>query len=209
MPSGADDIDLLLRWRAGDAEAGEELVRRHYRLVYDFLVNKVDADREDLAQKIFLACTEGVARLRDGGSFRAYLLSIARNHVVDYYRGKSRARAFDPGTISIEQVAGSGSASVALAQREQQRSLLLALRRLPFDLQVTLELYYWENLPLGEIAVATDVPVGTVKSRLARARDVLRRELDRLDALPRAEAHTDVDFDGWARALARPDEPMR
>ena len=199
-----EDLALVERWRDGDVAAGDELVRRHARVVYDFLVNKVDRDREDLAQKIFLACSENVERLREGGKFRAFLLSIARRRVVDYYRGKSRAAAFDPGTVSIEKIAGSGSASVALAQREDQRRLLLALRRLPFDLQVTLELYYWQSMPLVEIAIVTEVPEGTVKSRLARARDVLRRELERDGALRHGEADTDVDFDAWARGLGAP-----
>lgn len=198
MGDGDDDLRLLEAWRDGDARAGDELVRRHYRVVYDFLFNKITEDRDDLAQRIFLGCIENVARLREGGRFKAYLLSIARFQLVDYYR--RRSRSFEPTSMSIERVAGSDTASAAMVAREQQRALLLALRRLPFDLQLTVELHYWEAVPLAEIASITEVPVGTVKSRLARARDVLRRELEHTRRADDPDAA--LDFDAWARALA-------
>jgi len=62
--------------------------------------------------------------------------------------------------------------------RAQQRQLVQALQRLPVELQIALELYYWEELSIDEIAAAVEIPSGTVKSRLYRGRTLLREMID-------------------------------
>jgi RNA polymerase sigma-70 factor (ECF subfamily) len=71
----------------------------------------------------------------------------------------------------------SDSPSRFAAERQEQAQVLDALHRLPLDLQITLELHYWEEMTVAEIAVVLEIPVGTVKSRLHRARDRLRELL--------------------------------
>jgi RNA polymerase sigma-70 factor (ECF subfamily) len=70
-----------------------------------------------------------------------------------------------------------GSPSQFAAVREAQAQVLDALHRLPLDLQITLELHYWEEMSVAEIAVVLEIPPGTVKSRLHRARERLREVL--------------------------------
>jgi RNA polymerase sigma factor (sigma-70 family) len=77
---------------------------------------------------------------------------------------------------SIAHLTGSPSRIVAL--RQEQHAVLAALHELPLDLQIALELYYWEELTVGEVAQVLEVPEGTVKSRLHRARQLLRERLD-------------------------------
>ena len=101
----------------------------------------------------------------------------------------------------MHKFGGAGSPSEHVALREEQRLLLAALRRLPLDLQITLELYYWEHLPVADIAAVLGVPDGTVKSRLARARDGLRRRIAELAASDHVRTGTLKDLDGWARSL--------
>lgn len=85
-----DDATLLERWRTGDAAAGQELLRRHFRSIYAFFANKVSGPPDDLIQETFRACVEARGRIREGSSFRAYLLTIAPGTVSDVPRASHR-----------------------------------------------------------------------------------------------------------------------
>ncbi len=195
------DNELLAAWVAGDRRAGQTLFERHYDALDRFFVNKVGDRAGDLVQRTFVACIEAAPRFRGDSSFRTFLFAIARNQLLKHLRDHGRERArLDPATTSICDL--DPSPSVLAAGREQERQLLAALRRLPIDEQVALELHYWEQLPSAEIAVVLDIPIGTVKSRLRRARDRLEAELT---GAPQRPASAD-DLDRWAadlRALAR------
>ncbi|MCA9639832.1 MAG: RNA polymerase sigma factor [Myxococcales bacterium] len=176
-----DDKELFASWLAGEREAGEELIERHYDSVARFLRTKAGAHADDLVQRVFLVCLDKGAQFRGDSSFRAFLFGIARNVVFEFIRGKVRdaARAVeDVGSSSIMDLAP-GLSTIAI-QRAEQRLLVEALQRLPLDLQMAIELYYWEELSVSELAEALEIPAGTVKSRLHRARELLRDEMNRL-----------------------------
>ncbi len=167
------DAELLEAWRTGDRTAGRELFSRHAGSVTRFFRNKIDGDVDDLVQRTFLACVEAKDRVRDGSSFRAYVLRIARNELFNHYAARHRqASRVDPLTTSILDLGASPSVMVAAGERD--RALLAGLRRLPLDLQTALELHYWEELSTGELADVLGIPQGTVKTRLFRARELLR-----------------------------------
>ena len=167
------DAELLEAWRTGDRTAGRELFSRHAGSVTRFFRNKIDGDVDDLVQRTFLACVEAKDRVRDGSSFRAYVLRIARNELFNHYAARHRQAArVDPLTTSILDLGASPSVMVAAGERD--RALLAALRRLPLDLQTALELHYWEELTTGELSDVLGIPQGTVKTRLFRARELLR-----------------------------------
>jgi RNA polymerase sigma factor (sigma-70 family) len=84
------DVELLRAWRDGNAEAGNELVRRNFMSVYRFFVNKASDDVDDLIQRTFLACVEGRDRLREDASLKAYILGIARNQLLMHMRRRER-----------------------------------------------------------------------------------------------------------------------
>lgn len=200
MVSDLDDAAALQAWREGDRAAGQALVRRHMPLVYRFFSNKVARDDlEDLAQKTFLGCVGGRDRIDDRG-LRAYLLGIARNQLLMHYRGLGRAAA-DPAQASVQQLVDEHSLGGAVLARDDHRLLLAALRRLPVDLQLTIELFYWEDITLAEIAAITAVPVGTVKSRLDRAKHGLREHLRSLPLSPRSQRGSVQDFEAWVRTI--------
>jgi RNA polymerase sigma-70 factor (ECF subfamily) len=167
------DAELLEAWRAGDRRAGRELFERHAPSVSRFFRNKVDGDIDDLVQRTFLSCVESKDKLREGASFRAYVLTVARNKLYDHYLERRRqADRVDPLTNSVIDLGASPSVLAAASQREH--ALLVALRRLPIDLQTALELHYWEDLTTNELAQVLGIPQGTVKTRLFRARESLR-----------------------------------
>ena len=167
------DYQLLRAWRAEDAAAGNALVRRHFASVYTFLRSKAPDHTDELVQRTFLACVEAVDRIDEHRSFRAYLFGIARRQLIYHFRRTRReSDRFDPMTESVGDA--DGSPSRAAAARQEQRLVLEALVRLPLDLQITLELHYWEGMTVTEIADVLEVPAGTVKSRLHRARELLR-----------------------------------
>ena len=195
------DFELLEAWRAGDQRAGRELFTRHFDSIYRFFRSKVDDAAEDLTQQTFLGCVKGKERYRGDASFRTYLYTIARNRLYTHIRDRQRRDAVLE--IGAQSVADLGLASPTghIAAREEQKLLLQAMRHLPLEMQVALELHYWEGLSVREISEVIDTPTGTIKRRLQRARqrlDELIAELATSDELRRS---TQANFDDWAQAL--------
>jgi len=175
--SAAEDGQLLDAWRSGDAAAGRELFRRHAPSVQRLFRSKLGPEREDLIQRTFLACLESRDRVRDGASFRTFLLKIARHKLYDHLdRMQGPAGRFDPLTSTAADLVAP-SPSAVLAKQESHTHVLAAMQRIPIDLQLVLELHYWEELDTAAIAEVLEIPRGTVKTRLMRARERLRTEL--------------------------------
>ena len=195
-PARRSDTVLLEAWRGGDASAGEELCERHYGSVERFLINKVGPEQAvDLAQQTFVACLE--ARDRITTSFRAYLLSTAFHVVCHHFRARyRRAAAFDPDEVCLRDEAPSPSAHAVRTQ--EQRLLLEALRAIPFKYQTMLELHYWEDLSTLEIAAVLEIPSGTVRSRLQRARAALEAEMSALARSRTVLESTLTRLEDWA-----------
>jgi RNA polymerase sigma-70 factor (ECF subfamily) len=199
MSGTAEDVALLQAWRDGDRSAGTTLFARHFMSVYRFFVNKLPALADELSQRTFTVCVEARDRMAPDSNVRAYLLGIARRQLIMHFRSVRSCESLGEDGITIADVVA--SPSEAAVAEEEHALLARALRRLPLDLQTTLELFYWEELALDEIATILDVPVGTVKSRLFRGRELLREKIERLDA-PLALRHSTIEgLDTWARRL--------
>jgi RNA polymerase sigma factor (sigma-70 family) len=197
------DLELLDAWRRGDRQAGDELFVRHFDSVYRFFGGKVGADAEDLVQATFLACVEGQERFRQEAGFRTYLLAIARNLLYRHWRSRSRSGPPDFSVTSLQDLGP--SPSTLMHARSEQRLVLEGLRRIPIDLQLALELHYWERMSGPEIALVLDLPEGTVRSRLRRAREALLEKLGELAQTPGELASTTSNLDDWATSLAELD----
>ncbi len=196
-----DDRQLLDGWRGGDAAAGNVLVRRHFDAVARFFERRVEARHlEELVQNTFVAAVESRDRFPDDVAFRAYLLGIARNKLLMHLR--SRRTRGDATELSSDPVAGSTlHPSGFAAAREEQVVLLRALRTLDLDLQIALELFYWEDMGTADIAIALDIPRGTVKTRLARARARLKEAIEAQASSLALATSTVGDLDRWARSI--------
>ncbi|HET6584233.1 MAG TPA: sigma-70 family RNA polymerase sigma factor [Nannocystaceae bacterium] len=191
--------------------AGNALFERYFVPVRRFFRNKVVGDVDDLIQKTFLACVEGRDRFRGDASFRRYLFGTANNILRVHYRGKKSDGDPDFATMSAMDLAPSPSQAFAIG--DEQRIVLEALRRIPLEYQVALELFYWEELPVLELADVLDVPLGTVKTRLRRGRQLLEAKITELAASSERLQTTLTNLDKWAKELRvqlqRDDEPGR
>lgn len=197
-----EDAQFLQRWRDGDSDAAQALLGRHFRSVYLFFANKVSAEfTDDLIQETFVACVESRDRIRVGTSFRAYLLSIARRRLYLMYRKRNVAERFDPQQVSATRFMT--SPSVLVVHHEEQRILLDALRSISLEHQMALELTYWEHLSVAETAQVLDLPLGTLKSRLRRARMALHDKYVELCRSPLQHRATMDDLERWAGSIRK------
>ncbi|MCA9720225.1 MAG: sigma-70 family RNA polymerase sigma factor [Myxococcales bacterium] len=194
------DHQLLAAWRAGDPNAGEKLFERHYDAIARFFHNKAGEQAPDLIQKTFLVCIEAHEKLREDTRFRAFLFGIARNVLYDHFRKRRRHDdRIDFGARSVEDM---GPTPTSMIAREQEIQLLMhALRKIPLDYQVILELYYWESMSARELSEALEIPEGTARTRLRRARQLLDRELKRLARSPHLLQSTISDMESWVSRI--------
>lgn len=196
-----DDRELLARWRRGDRQAGGQLIDRHFRSLRRFFRNKVTdpATADELLQRTFLGCVEGVVRFREESTFRTWLFAVAHNTLRDWFRERRRDGQIDFETVSVADLQAGPSS--ALAHHHEQKRLLEGLRAIPFESQVVLELYYWEQLPAKQIAIVMDMPVGTVRSRIRKAKTELQAQFRKLANTGFARETTVEQLDQWARRI--------
>lgn len=195
-----DDSELLSSWREGDRAAGEELFERYYPAMVRFFSNKVSGETADLIQETFMACVAGEHRLQRVENFRSFLFGIAYNRLKKHYaRGRSEAGLIDYGTYSAADL--SPGASTMLSKGAEQQLLLRALRQIPVEHQVVLEMFYWEAFTSAAIAEALDEPHGTIRTRLRRARQLLEDALENVAADPALAKRTQANLDEWASKL--------
>ncbi len=178
------DRERVARWQAGDESAFEDLVRIHQRRVFGMLYRMMGTreEAEDVSQETFLSLHRNGRSFRNEARFSTFVYRVAANAALNRRRslGRSRTRAR---RLEIRQAAGddlpSGPRSPedATAGSEMAEQVHLALQRLSPAMRMPLVMYEMEGLSYGDIALSLDVAEGTVKSRIHRARQVLRSEL--------------------------------
>lgn len=185
----AGDQQLLQAWTAGDRSAGERLIRRHYRTVLRFFELNASWAADDLAQRTFMACVEYPEKVGSAEVFRAYLLGVARRQLAMYLREVARDRTL--ASFDAPEPAGRMTRLSTLVARGREQMLALrALAALPRRPQTLLILYYWDGVKTPELAASFEVSESTIRSRLMRARDLLRRSMAKL-AYPMPVAQPD------------------
>ncbi|EDM80609.1 RNA polymerase sigma factor (sigma24) [Plesiocystis pacifica SIR-1] len=200
-PVADDDATLLAAWRDGDTRAGSRLFDRHYTRLARFFRNKVGDEHYDLTQQTMLTCLERCDQLRDDQRFAAFLLGVARNVLLHHYR--TRARKLDKLDFGVSAVADlAPGGSTILARRHEHKLLLEALRALPLEQQILLELYYWEELRGGDLARFYGLPEGTIRTRLRAARQALEGTLPKVARQLGIEVTNAADnLETWAREV--------
>ena len=180
MRSNSDDAALIERIRNGDGSAFEDLVRlyqdRIYNLCRHVLANSHDA--EDAAQDTFVKAFRGLRHFRPDASLYTWLYRIAVNTCIDYRRRRvfsSLFRITSEGEEEPVDVASDAPSPERLYESKQAGiGLRKGLAALSDKLRTVIVLKELEELSYEEIAEVLDLPLGTVKSRIARAREELK-----------------------------------
>jgi RNA polymerase sigma-70 factor (ECF subfamily) len=184
-PVGDDpDAELVAAWKAGDDDAFEELVRRHEKRVFRLLVRMMGnrEEAEDVAQETFISLYRHGKRFRSEARFSTFVYRVAANAALNRRRSLGRGRARIE-KLSVRQAAGDDlpqqprDPEDSTLGSELTRRVRDALETLSPSLRMPVVLYDIEGLSYGEIAGVLGVAEGTVKSRIHRARQALREEL--------------------------------
>jgi RNA polymerase sigma factor (sigma-70 family) len=176
LPPILEDQELYERWRSGDQNAGRMLVERYFAPIFRFFRNKSRDHVDDLVQETFLRCLEAKNRFEGRSSFRTYLFRIATFALYEHFRARQKG---DLHTELSSAAALEPSPSQILNQRDERSLLLDVLRSLPLAMQITIEFHYWEHLGTAEISEILDVPEGTIKRRLQRAREAIKTAMEK------------------------------
>ncbi len=176
-PSDKELVELTLR---GDLHAFELLVQRHqngvFRFLYHFMGNAADA--EDVTQETFITIHRKLRSHNPAQSFTSWMMTIARNTAISYHRRRAPA-PLDPAMLAAAIKDIAPNPELELLAREAGNEVHAALQRLPAEIREVLIMRYLMDIPLQKVAEMLNIPEGTAKSRLIKARNALREQLDR------------------------------
>lgn len=185
------EIEFIERLKIGEAEAFDALVVRYSADIYALLFRLTEDAEEaaDLTQETFLSALKAIKKFRGEADLKTWLVRIAINESRNRFRWWTRRRREK--TVSLDAPVGenetplgetvsSGSANPedVILRRERENRLTKALSDLPEIYREAVVLCDIEGLRYEEIAAALEVNIGTVKSRIARGREELRRKLN-------------------------------
>ena len=180
------DKELAEKAKAGDQSAFEQLVIENQNKVYSLALRLVN-DREeaaDLAQEAFVKAWQGLSSFQGESSFATWVYRLTTNVCIDHLRKKKRREGVEPSVSLNDEESGwaepadrESDPQLLLERSERGKALARALAKLPDWQRRTLVLRELSGLSYQEIGDALDIDLGTVKSRIARARLSLRKIL--------------------------------
>jgi RNA polymerase sigma-70 factor, ECF subfamily len=184
VSSASEDTLLVGAARDGDRTAFGHLYDRYAPMVHGLLLAKVPRDEvDDLVQDVFMVALRSLSRLRENGSFGAWLAAIARNRAIDYHRRSRPEKQLEDETDSQAAGAGGGGSDDV----RQAQAILDAIRSLSEAYRETLILRLVEGMTGPEIAVRTGMTHGSVRVNLHRGMEQLRAKLSSHVDKPRQE----------------------
>ena len=184
------DSEFVDRLRSGDSEAFDTLITRYSGDIYSLLYRMTEDPEEarDLTQETFLSALKGIKSFRGEAELKTWLFRIALNHSRNRFRWWKRRKRNE--TVSLDKPIGEGTATVsdtiaddgespeqAVLREERRTRLMTALTALPEIFRETIVLCDIEGLGYEETARTLNINIGTIKSRLARGRELLRKRL--------------------------------
>jgi RNA polymerase sigma-70 factor (ECF subfamily) len=182
------DEKLVSLTLAGSREAFETLIQRHQKPIVHFLFRMVGDSESalDLAQEVFTRVYFSLRSFDPKYRFTTWVYRIASNAAIDHLRRRRIAplsldrttEREDGPAPPVEPVDAGPSPDELLATRELARRLEAEIQRLPGPYQELIRLRHQSHLTYHQIARATQLPLGTVKNRMFRAREILRRAVE-------------------------------
>jgi RNA polymerase sigma-70 factor (ECF subfamily) len=157
---------LVMAAQGGNAEAMEKLVHLWQKKLWQYVFRLTsDIDTAwDITQQCWLEIIKGLKKLNDPACFKAWAYRIATNKSIDWLKTKSKDRHVGLDSIEIDSY-----------QKNEELRVRELVQRLKNDSKAVLSLYYFEQLSIPEISLVLNVPRGTVKSRLFKARGELKQ----------------------------------
>jgi len=191
-PQEPTDQQLIARCRAGQTDAFATLIERHQHRLFNAVLRMVGNydDAQDLTQDAFVRALQGLKKFRGNAAFYTWLFRIGMNLCINHRRRQQHVRfaslAVDAGDFTgaqadrLANLADRAAVSPARQAQinEEHNRVLTALQDLPPQSRAVVILRDIEQLDYAQIAKILDLPVGTVKSRLSRARDTVRKQLN-------------------------------
>ncbi len=188
MPEERPDHELVQRAQAGDEDAFAELFARYHKAVYNVIYRMLPnpEDATDLTQDTFVNAFRALKSLRDPGIFYPWVRQIAVNLARNFHKRSTRVRTYsleestrteEGEELSRELPDWSAGPSEELEGKELQERVAAAINSLSPEHRAVVTLHHLEDVPVADIADMLGISVGTVKSRLARARERLARKL--------------------------------
>lgn len=171
-----EEVSLAHRLRHGDRSAAEALVEAYYGRIYLYMrATGHDAQMsEDMTQETFMQAWRHIGQLRDGSALTAWLFRIASNVSRQHWRKHKHPPV---GIEHIQSPEDEVDGFSQAGQREHMARLHAAVARLPRKLREVIVLHYMEQLTIAEAANVVQIRQGTLKSRLNRALEALRKEV--------------------------------
>jgi RNA polymerase sigma factor (sigma-70 family) len=173
-----EDELLAIGCQLGERDAFDALIARWHQPLWRH-ARRVTGDDDvasEVTQDVWLRVLRGIGRLREPARLRAWLFGVAHRVLMD----RLRLKYSTPDTIDVDDVELAGADAPDDLEHDLD-AMQDALARLPIVEREVLTLFHLRELTLAEVGESLGVPVGTVKSRLFRARRLLRRELDGSD----------------------------
>jgi RNA polymerase sigma-70 factor, ECF subfamily len=184
----AEEAQLVAELKAGSEEAFAYVLDRYGNPIYSLVAHILgsDVDAGDVLQNVFVKVFRGIGQFHHQSALKTWVYRIAVREALNFRRGWFRRHFHEP--FSIDDEPGKTAAArfnaqpadgpyESLEQSERQRLVKAALDALPRTYRAVLVLREMEELPYDEIASVLGVPEGTVKSRVMRGRELLRRKL--------------------------------
>ncbi|WP_010097775.1 sigma-70 family RNA polymerase sigma factor [Ornithinibacillus scapharcae] len=144
-------------------------------LVFTYVKNLATA--EDLTQEIFIKCYEKLEQFNHQSSIKTWLYRIASNHCKDYLRSWQYRKIVLNEKIGNETPSNSKQVEEEVIANKQEKSLSYAVMSLPVKYREVVVLHYYEEMTLTEISSVTKVNVNTLKTRLKRAKELLKNKM--------------------------------
>ena len=186
MPDNVPDHELVERVKRGEREAFDLLVLKYQHRIANLVARYVQDPSEvlDVAQETFIKAYRAISRFRGDSAFYTWLYRIAINTAKNHLAAQARRpqeSGIDP--ADAEQLAGNpelkehATPEGLVLTEEIQRTVIAAIESLPEDLKVAISLRELEGLSYEDIARVMECPIGTVRSRIFRAREAVNARL--------------------------------
>jgi len=181
-----DDVELVRKAKQGDSKAYDQLTVLYkdvvYSIVYRMVRNKQEA--EDLTQEAFIKAYNSIVLFNEEYAFSTWLFKIATNNCIDFFRKRKlktysmdETIRYKDDEIRQEYAAPEPDTEVELVSDERSKIIRTAISQLPEKYRIVIELRHQKEHSYEQISEELDLPLGTVKARIFRAREMLNKLL--------------------------------